>query len=87
VNATVLRVLPHHHNKASMMTPLTSFYRSNRRTLIKAKDVIEVLHNVMRINVHHTGIDASEISARSLRADRDVVLLHSRVDLDDGSVE
>jgi hypothetical protein len=39
------------------MTPLDSFYRGNRRTLLKAKDVVEVLRNAMRINVHRTGIE------------------------------
>jgi hypothetical protein len=81
VKATVRCVLAHHRNKASMMTPLASFYRVNRRTLIKTKDVTEVLRNAMRINVHHTGIEASEISTRSLRAGGDMALLHGRVDL------
>jgi hypothetical protein len=68
MKARVRLVLPHRRNKASMRTPLVSFYHVNRRTLIKAKDVTEVMCNAMRINVHGTGIDASEISARSLWA-------------------
>jgi hypothetical protein len=62
--ATVRRVLSHQHNKASPMTPVASLYWVNQRTFVKAKDITEVLHNVMCINVHRTGIDASEISAR-----------------------
>jgi hypothetical protein len=81
VKVTVRRVLSHRRNKVSMMTPLTSLCRGNRRTLIKAKDITEVLRNVMRINVHRTGIKASEISARSLRAGGAMASLHGRVNL------
>jgi hypothetical protein len=35
----------------------------------------------MRINIHRTGIEPLEISARSLRAGRDMALLHGKVDL------
>jgi hypothetical protein len=83
VKATVRCVLAHRHNKASMMTPppLASFYRGHRRTLIKSKDVTEVLRNAMQINVHRTGIEASEISARSLWAGGAMALIRGRVDL------
>jgi hypothetical protein len=43
--------------------PLASFYRGNHRTLVKAKDVTEVLRHAMRINIHRTGIEPLEISA------------------------
>jgi hypothetical protein len=58
VKATVRRVLIHIRNKASGMTPLDSFYRGIRRTLVKARDITEVLYNTMRINFHRTCIEA-----------------------------
>jgi hypothetical protein len=81
VNATVRCVPLHRRHKASLATPLASFYRGNRRTLVKARDVMEVLRYAMRLNVHRTGIEPSEISARSLRAGWDMSLLHGKVDL------
>jgi hypothetical protein len=81
VKATVRRVLLHRHHKATSVTPLAAFYRGRRRTLIKVKDVTEVLRNAMRLNVHCTGIEASEVSARSLRAGGAMALLRGRVDL------
>jgi hypothetical protein len=70
--------LLHRRHKAISVAPLAAFYRGCRRTLIKAKDVTEVLRNAMRLNA---GIEASEVSARSLRAGGDMALLHGRVDL------
>jgi hypothetical protein len=67
--------------KASLTTPVSSFYRDNRRTLVKAKDVTEVMCHTMRINIHRTGIEPLEISARSLRAGGAMALLHGKVDL------
>jgi hypothetical protein len=81
VKATVRRILLHRRHKATSVTPLAAFYRGRRRTLIKAKDVTEVVRHAMRLNVHHTGIEASEVSARSLRAGGAMALLHARVDL------
>jgi hypothetical protein len=66
VKATVRRVLLHRRHKATSVTPLSAFYRGRRRTLIKAKDATEVVRHAMRLNVIHTGIEASEVSARSL---------------------
>jgi G:T-mismatch repair DNA endonuclease (very short patch repair protein) len=68
VKATVRRVLLHRHHKASLATPIASLYRGNRRTLVKAEDVTEVLRYAMRLEIHRTGIEPLEISARSLRA-------------------
>jgi hypothetical protein len=68
IKATVRRVLLHRRHKASLVTPIAAFYRGNRRTLVKAKDVTEVLRYVMRLNIHRTGIEPLKISARSLRA-------------------
>jgi hypothetical protein len=49
--------------------------------LVKANDVTLLLRNAVRINVHHTGIKASEVSARSLRAGGAMSLLHGRANL------
>jgi hypothetical protein len=81
VNATVRRVLLHRRHKASLATPISSLYRGNRRTLVKAKYVTEVLRYTMRVNIHPTGIESLEISTRSLRAGGAMVLLHGKVDL------
>jgi hypothetical protein len=35
----------------------------------------------MRLNVHRTGIEASEIGVRTLRADGTMTLLHGRIDM------
>jgi hypothetical protein len=77
----VRRVLLHRRHKASLSTPLASFYRGNRRTLVKPRDVTEVLRYEMRLNIHRTGIEPLEISARSLRAGGTMALLHGKVDL------
>jgi hypothetical protein len=77
----VRRVLLHQRHKASLTTPVVSFYWGNRCILVKAKDVTEVLRHVMRINIHRTGIEPLEISARSLRAGGAMALLHGKVDL------
>jgi hypothetical protein len=61
VKATLCRVLLQQRNKASLTTPLASFNRSNRHTLVKAKDVTEVLRRAMRISIHRTRIDPLEI--------------------------
>jgi hypothetical protein len=81
VKATVRRVLLHRRQKSTSVTPLAAFYRGGRRTLIKAKDVTEVVRNAMRLNVHLTGIEASDVSVRSLRSGGAMALLHGRVDL------
>jgi hypothetical protein len=79
--ATVRRVLLRRRHKASLATPIASFYHGNRRTLVKAKDVTEVLRYVMRLNIHRTGISPLGISARSLRTGGAMALLHGKVDL------
>jgi hypothetical protein len=81
VKATVRCVLLHRRHKASLVTPVASLYRGNRRTLVKARDVTEVLRCAMRLNIHHTGIEPLEISARFLRAGGAIALLHGNVDL------
>jgi hypothetical protein len=43
--------------------------------------VTEVLRYAIRINIHQTGIESLELSARSLRAGGAMALLHGKVDL------
>jgi hypothetical protein len=81
VKATMHRVLLHLKHKASLEIPVASFYRGNRRTLVRAKYVTEVLRHAMRMNIHRTGIEPLEISAQSLRAGGAMTLLHGKVDL------
>jgi hypothetical protein len=81
IKATVRRVLLHRRHKASLATPVASFYHGNRRTLVKARDVTDVLRCTMCLNIHCTGIEPLEISARSLPAGGAMALLHGKVDL------
>jgi hypothetical protein len=73
VKATVRHMLLRRRRKASLVTPIVLFYRGHRRTLVKAKDVTEVLRYAMRLNIHCTRIEPLEISARSLRAGGDEI--------------
>jgi hypothetical protein len=76
IKATVRRLLHHRSHKSRSNAPLAVYYGGARRTLVKAKDVTDVLHHAMRLNVHRTGIEASDISDRSLRAGDAMALLH-----------
>jgi hypothetical protein len=49
--------------------------------LVKAKDIMEVLHNAMQINAHRTGIETFEVSARSVHAGGTMALLLGCFDL------
>jgi hypothetical protein len=73
-------LLDRRHN-ASLVTQVASFNRGNHFTLVKAKDITEDLSHAMRINIHRTGIEPLEISARTLRAGGAMALLHGEVDL------
>jgi hypothetical protein len=81
VKANIRRMLHHRGNKSRCTVPFASYYRGNRKTLVNANDVTEVLRNAMRINGHRTGIEALEVSARSLRAGGAMALLHPCVSL------
>jgi hypothetical protein len=81
VKATVRRILHHCSKTSRSNAPLAAYYRWARRTLIKAKYITEVLRNAMQLNVHCTGIEASEISERSLRAGGAMVLLYCGIDM------
>jgi hypothetical protein len=81
MKATVHHVLLRRFHKASLKTSLALFYCGNLRTLVKADDVMEVLRNAIQINVNRTGIEASEVSAGSLRDGGGMTLLQVRVGL------
>jgi hypothetical protein len=48
---------------------------------VKPKDVTDTLRNAMRINFHRTGINASDISARSLRAAGAMAMFAGDIDM------
>jgi hypothetical protein len=62
--------------------PLAAYYRNGRLVPIKAKDVTDVLHLTMTMNLHRTGISADEASAQSLRAGGAMALLSGHMDMD-----
>jgi hypothetical protein len=67
--------------KSTPSTPLASYYLTNRRTAVKPKDVTDTLRHAMQINVHHTGIQATDISARSLRAGGAMAMFFGKIDM------
>jgi hypothetical protein len=48
---------------------------------VKPKDVTDTLRHAMRVNVHRTGIQATEISARSLRAGGAMAMFFGKIDI------
>ena len=80
VTATIRRLIYHRQMKTPQHAPLASYYRSNRRIAIKAQDVTESLRHAATTNFHLTGIKATDISARSLRAGGAMALLCGKVD-------
>jgi hypothetical protein len=81
VKATVRRIKHHRLHKSKPNAPLASYYRTNRRTAIKPKDVTDVLRQAMTANFHRTGVHASEVSARSLRAGGAMAMLFGKIDI------
>jgi hypothetical protein len=81
VRATIRRLKHHRLQKSTASTPLASYYLTNRRTAVKPKDVTDTLRHAMRINVHHTGIQATDISARSLRAGGAMAMFFGKIDM------
>jgi hypothetical protein len=79
--ATILRPKHHRLKKSTASTPLASYYLTNRRTAVKPKDVTDTLRHAMRINVHHTGIQATDISARSVRAGGAMAMFFGKIDM------
>jgi hypothetical protein len=62
--------------------PIAAYYRGSTRIAVKARDVIDTLRSAMTANVHRTGVQAHEISARSLRAGGAMALICGKVDFD-----
>jgi hypothetical protein len=82
VRATVRRLKHLRLHNAKSSTTIASYYRGNRRIAVKARDVTDTLRSAMTANVHRTGVQAHEISARSLRAGGAMALLCGKVDFD-----
>jgi len=80
VTATIRRVLYHRRHNTPHNQPLASHYIRNRRSTIKANDITVQLRMAAGANIHVTGLDPSEISARSLRAGGAMALLCGKVD-------
>jgi hypothetical protein len=81
VRATVRRIKHHGLHKSKANVPSASYYRTSRRTAIKPKDITDVLCQAMTSNYHRTGVYASEISARSLRAGGAMTMLFGKIDI------
>jgi hypothetical protein len=81
MKATVFRIKHHRLHKSKPNAPLASYYRTSRRTAIKPKDVTDVLRQAMTANFHRTGVHASEVSARSLRAGGTMAMLFGKIDI------
>jgi hypothetical protein len=81
VRATVRRVKHHRLHKLKANVPIASYYRTSRRTAIKPKDIMDVLRQAMTANYHITGVHASEISVKSLRAGGAMAMLYGKIDI------
>jgi hypothetical protein len=81
VRATVRRLKHHRLKKSTPSTPSASYYLANRRTSVKPKDVTDTLRHAMRINFHRMGIQATDISARSLRAGGSMAMFFEKIDM------
>jgi hypothetical protein len=81
VKATVRRIKHHRLHKSKANIPIASYYRTSWRTAIKPKDIMDVLHQAMPANFHRTGVHASEVSARSLRAGGAMAMLFGETDI------
>jgi hypothetical protein len=81
VKATA-RIIKYHRAKNSKKTvPIASYYRAHRRTAIKAKYITDTLRHAMTMNYHRTGIHATEVSARSIRAGGAMAMMYSEIDM------
>jgi hypothetical protein len=81
VTATARRIKYHRSKHSKQTVSIASYYRAHRRTNIRAKDITDTLRHAMTMNYHRTGIHASEISARSLRAGGAMAMMCSKIDL------
>jgi hypothetical protein len=81
VTATARRIKYHRAKNSKQTVSIPSYYRAHRRTNIRAKDITDTLQHTINMNLHHTGIHANEISARSLRAGGAMAMICSKIDL------
>jgi hypothetical protein len=81
VRATVRRLKHHRLKQSTPSTTIASYYLTNRRTTVKPKDVTDTLRHAMRINFHRTGIQATDISARSYRAGGAMAMFFGKIDM------
>jgi hypothetical protein len=81
IRAVVRRIKHRLLKKSTPNAPIVSCYLTARRTAIKPKDGMDTLRHAMRINFHHTGIKAAEISSRSMRAVGDMAVFFAKIDM------
>jgi hypothetical protein len=81
VKATARRIKYHRAKNSKPTVPIASYYHAHRRTAIKAKYITDTLRHVMTMNYHRTGIHATEVSARSLRAGGAMAMMCSKIDM------
>jgi hypothetical protein len=82
VCASIRRVKHLRLSGARSTAPIAAYYRGSLRITVKARDVTDTLRSAMTANGHRTGVQANEISARSLRAGGAMALLCGKVDFD-----
>jgi hypothetical protein len=82
VCASIQRITHLSLHGARSTAPIASYYRGSRRIAVKARDVTDTLRSAMTANVHRTGVQSHEISARSLCAGGAMALLCGKVDFD-----
>jgi hypothetical protein len=80
VKATVRLILHLRHHKVTNATPLASYFRHNKRIVIKAADVTTALRLATIATAHQTGLKHTDISARSLRAGGATALMRGRIE-------
>jgi hypothetical protein len=82
LRASIRRIKHLRLHGAKSTAPIASYYRGSRRIAVKARNVTDTLRSAMAANVHRTGVQAHEISTRSLRASGDMALICGKVDFD-----
>jgi len=80
--ATIRLVLYHRQHNTAASKPLASYYHRNKLTPVTPTDVTERIRSSANALRHATGIDPSELSARSLRAGGAMALLCGNIDTD-----
>lgn len=75
VRASIRLLVYHRLHRSLGTTPLASYLRNNRRVRVLSTDVTAILKSAAAATFHITGLQASEISARSLRAGGAMALL------------